>query len=105
MLNSFALLDTAITDAQGNFSFSVTESGTYYISHFATAPYTAYDAYPGKNPDTGIVNAVKVTAEELEITLAAGDSSLQNAFVIQAPATSVKIGVYRDTNGNGTYQP
>ncbi|GHV26151.1 hypothetical protein FACS1894176_06290 [Bacteroidia bacterium] len=99
-----SVLNTTTTDAQGNFNFSVPEGGTYYISYFAIAPQSSYNAYPGKNPDTGLVNATKVSAEELEITLLTGESSIQNNFVLQSPATSATVRVYWDTDNNGKYQ-
>jgi hypothetical protein len=94
----------AITDAQGNFSFITAASGIYYLTHLAEAPQIAYQAYPGKNPTTGLPNATVLDAETLIITLNTGDSSIQNNFAVQSPITATKVKIYYDTNNDGTYE-
>jgi uncharacterized repeat protein (TIGR01451 family) len=94
----------AITDAQGNFSFMVPASGTYYVTHLAEAPQTVYQSYPGKDPTTGLPNATPLSLETLVITLNTGDSSIQNNFAVQSPATATKVKVYYDTNNDSTYE-
>jgi hypothetical protein len=96
-------LAMTLTDAQGNFSFPVSDAGVYYVTYVAVAPQSVYEAYPGKNPATGTPNASKLHADEIQVLLLTGDSSVQNNFALQSPPTSVSVNVYWDSNNDGTY--
>lgn len=97
-------VDMVITDDQGRYNFTVTEAGNYYITHNVPLPQLSHEAYPGKNPETGISNAHKISEKEIEVEILAGDSSIQNNFAVKSPQTAINVGVYYDANDDGTYE-
>ncbi len=76
-----------VTDAQGNFSLSGLDSGTYSLS--ITAP----------------LNWTLESPRILTVRLGPADSSAGNNFLCSYPWNSISGTVYRDWNENGTRDP
>jgi len=91
------------TDAGGNYLFTDTYAGKYYVTYALVPPATSYQSYPGINPETLASNAIKLSITEIEVTVALEESSEENDFEIQIPLGEILVGVYYDQDDNDTY--